>query len=306
MVNIHDQVFKDVITDRSIAISFLRTYMPIGLSSKVDWRTVKLDSANVEHTRQQNKQNIKSKEQSDLVFQFKFRNGDLGACIAHIEAQMSNDITLLLRVRHYQTAYLLDFLKRNKSVKKLPLIVTIIFYANKKPFSYSLDLSDYFENPSLAREYAFTNQFVDITRVSDEEIEKHGHIAGVEYILKYIQNKEIDGNLEIAAKYLINYDDYISQTLIRYMSKYSDMETGVFYDKIIDKQPKLEGIVMTVAEQWEQQGVEKGIEKGKISEKRETAKSMIVDGLSVEKVVKYTRLSREVVEKLKEDITKKK
>jgi predicted transposase/invertase (TIGR01784 family) len=303
MSDIHDRIFKEIITDRTMAISFLKTHLPKELAKKIDFRTVKLNSANVEHVRQQHKQNFKSKEQSDLVFQYKFKSGELGACITHIEAQTSSDITFLLRVRHYQTAYLLDFLKRNKTVKKLPLITSILFYANKKPFKFSLDLNDYFENPKLAKEYAFSHTFIDINRLSDEEINNHGIIAGFEFILKHIRNNNIDGNLEIAARYLVHYDNYITQTLIRYMSRHSDLAPETFYDRIIDEQPKLEGILMTVAEQLERRGMEKGIqqglEQGRTQEQLKMARKFLDMGFSVDEVAQGTGLNKNTIKNLK-------
>ena len=86
----------------------------------IDWKSVTLDSANVEHSRQSHKDNLKQKEQSDLAFIFQFKDGKQGAVFTHIEAQTTDDITLILRVRHYQTSFLLDFIKRNK---KCPLQV---------------------------------------------------------------------------------------------------------------------------------------------------------------------------------------
>ena len=120
---------------------------------------------------------------------FKFQDGKDGAVFVHIESQTGDDGTIVIRTRHYQTAYLLDYVKRHKTTKDLPLVVSIIYYANKKPFSYSLDINDYFSNKELAKKYAFTTQFVDLNRLSDEEIIDHGLIAGYEIILKAIREK---------------------------------------------------------------------------------------------------------------------
>ena len=143
MTNQHDSVFKDLITNRDFAVSFLKQYMPNELIELIDWKSVKLDSANVEHTRQQQKANLKQKEQSDLTFLFKFKDGKNGAVFVHIESQTTDDGSIIIRTRHYQTSYLLDYMKRHKTTKNLPLVVSIIYYANKKPFSHSLDINKY-------------------------------------------------------------------------------------------------------------------------------------------------------------------
>ncbi|WP_192484805.1 MULTISPECIES: Rpn family recombination-promoting nuclease/putative transposase [Cysteiniphilum] len=297
MADRHDGVFKDLISNRDFAISFLQNYMPAELTSLIDWDSVILESANVEHIRQQQKANKKTKEQSDLTFLFKFKDGKNGAVFVHIESQTGDDGTIVIRTRHYQTSYLLDYIKRHKTTKDLPLVVSIIYYANQKPFSHSLNINDYFANKVLAQKYAFTTQFVDLNRYSDEEILEHGFIAGFELILKAIREKNIDGKLGIAINQIEAYDHFARQVLIRYMSQYSDMETDAFYDRIIDSKPDLKGDVMTVAQQWEKQGELKG--------KQETARTMLSDGLSVDMVGKYTSLDLDTVLKLKNEIDKK-
>ena len=310
MADQHDRVFKDLITNRDFAVSFLKQYMPTELANLIDWVSVKLDSANVEHFRQQQKENIKQKEQSDLTFLFSFKDGKHGAVFVHIESQTGDDGTIVIRTRHYQTSYLLDYMKRNKTVKDLPLVVSIIYYANKKPFSHSLNIDDYFANKELAKKYAFTTQFIDLNRFSDEEIVQHGFIAGYELILKAIREKNIDGKLEMAVNQIEAYDQIVRQVLIKYMSNYSDMETDEFYGKIINSKPNLESDVMTVAEQWEKRGIDKGIQQGMqqgmqqgaLQKAQETARNLLADGLSIDRVEKYTGLDKSTVDAIKKEL----
>ncbi|MCF6776886.1 Rpn family recombination-promoting nuclease/putative transposase [Thiotrichales bacterium 19X7-9] len=301
-MSIHDLVTKDILSNREMAIAFLKTHMPSTLTNLVDWRTVKLDSANVEHVRQGNKDNVKTKEQSDLAFLFKFKNGELGAVLVHIEAQTSDDVTFIIRVRHYQTSFLLDFIKKNKGTKKLPLIFSLLLYADEKPFKQSLNIYDYFENPELAKKYAFTNQLIDLGDLSDEEIAKHGDIAGFELILKHIQKGDIDGNLDIVSKYLVTYDEIVTQTLIRYMSKYSALEYSSFCDKIISVEPNLEDAMKTVAQQLKQQGRQEGA----IQKAQETARNMLAKGLDSKLVADCTGLEIDTVVSLRKDIDNQK
>lgn len=318
MTNQHDSVFKDLIANRDFAVSFLQQYMPQELVNLIDWKTVKLDTANVEHVRQQQKRNLKQKEQSDLTFLFKFKDNCSGAVFVHIESQTSNDETIVIRTRHYQTSYLLDYIKRNKTAKNLPLVVSIIYYANRKPFSYSLDINDYFENKDLAQKYAFRLQFIDLNRFSDSEILAHGFIAGYELILKAIRENSIDGKLNIAVHQIEAYDHIARQVLIRYMSQYSDMEAEEFYGKIMNSKPSLRGDVMTVAEKWEaqgiakgvqqgmqqgiQQGMQQGIQQGARLKAEETACKMLHKGYAIDDVCEITGLDQKDVIELKERI----
>ena len=263
MADQHDRLLKDLLTNRAFSVSFLQQYMPEGLASLTDWETVALDSANVEHILQQHKVNQKQKELSDLTFTFKFKDGRLGSCFVHLEFQTTDDVTIIVLTRHYQTSYLLDFIKRNQGIKKLPLVVSIIYYANEKPFSHSVDMHDHFENIDLAKQYAFTTQFVDLSRFSDADILKHGYIAGLECILKHVAHKNVDARLDIISHAIKTYDSFDRQTLIRYLANHSGMEKNTLSDIMINKEPELEGDMRTVAQQWIDEGIQQGILHGK-------------------------------------------
>ena len=70
MADHHDRRIKDLISNRDFAISFMQQYMASELVALVDWATFELDTASVEHVRQQHKNNVKQKELSDLAFSF--------------------------------------------------------------------------------------------------------------------------------------------------------------------------------------------------------------------------------------------
>ena len=89
--------------------------------------------------------------------------------------------------------------------------------------------------------------------------------------------------------------------------EYSDMETDALYDKIINKKPNLKGDVMTVAEQWKQQGhqeglqqgMQEGVQQGVLEKARETALNLSRMGLDDDKIVEATGLEKSVIAELK-------
>ena len=188
----------------------------------------------------------------------------------------------------------MDYLKRNKNKGDLPLVYSLIYYTNKKEFSHSLDIYDYFQNKELAEKYAFRTEFIDLVRISDEEIEKHGKVSGLESVLKYVALRQVDGNLEMLAQDIEAYEQVTRISLLKYLSGYSDLEENDFYDKILHIVPKLKGDIMTVAEQWESRGVERGKLEGKL----EIASKFLSMGLSIDEVIKGTDLSKSEVENI--------
>jgi predicted transposase YdaD len=204
----------------------------------------------------------------------------------------------------------LDYIKRNKGVKQLPLVVSIIYYMNKKPFSYSRDINDYFENKELAKKYAFTTQFVDLVRQGDEEILQHNYIKGLEIILKYAAKRDIDSVLALASKEITGYDSFARQTLIKYMSDYSNLDFEEFYDKIVGSNIDLQGDVMTVSQQIEARALQKHAPMLKAEGKAEgahekalaTARNFLMMGIEAEKVAQGTGLSPEEINGIAEEV----
>ena len=291
MADQHDRLFKDLLNDRKFSVSFLKQYLPMELAALVNWNSVKLNSANVEHVRQQH---TNKKKLQTWHFTFLLKMVDMVPAV-HIEFQTTDDKTIIVRTRHYQTSYLLDFVKRNKKSKKLPLVVSIIYYANEKPFSYSLDIYDHFENSELAREHTFTTQFIDLSKLTDKELLDHGYIAGLECILKYVAEKNVDARLDIISHAIKSYDSFARKTLIRYLAHHSGLENQVLSDKIINNQPTLENDMKSAAQQWIDEGIEKGVlmgeQKGIEQGVHKVARNMLSEGDSIEKVARVTGLS---------------
>ena len=294
----HDLVFKDLLTDRAFAVSFLNQYMPAELAKMVWWDSVQLLSGNSEHVRPQEHENLKQKEMSDLNFLFKLKDGSEGLAFVHIEAQMSNDASILLRTQLYQLSHLLDYAKRNNCYKKLPLVCSIIYYSNERTFSHSMDIFDYFENTELARKYALTTQLVDLNNYRDEELAKHGRISGYEILLKAIAHNAVDNKIPVLVDFLTQYTSRERRVLIRYMARHSEVEPRNFCDILVERDPNLEEDVMSVAEQWveagRQEGIQKGIQKGRQEGMIESAKTLIASGeMSESKVIHLFGLSPE-------------
>jgi predicted transposase/invertase (TIGR01784 family) len=97
-------------------------------------------------------------------------------------------------------------------------------------------------------------------------------------------------NLKMLSQNIETYEQVTRISLLKYLSGYSDLEENDFYDKILHVAPKLKGDIMTVAEQWESRGIEKG--------KLETANKLLSMGLSIDKIIQSTGLSKIEIENI--------
>lgn len=69
--------------------------------------------------------------------------------------------------------------------EKLPIV---LYHGKSSPYPYSTEIWDCFELPDLAKQWALKAfQLIDLTVMSDEEIQKHGLSSAMEFIFKHYQ-----------------------------------------------------------------------------------------------------------------------
>lgn len=61
-------------------------------------------------------------------------------------------------------------------------------------------------------------------------------------------------------------------------------------------------LVMTAAERLKREGRQEGMEIGALKKAREMAKYMIIDGEPIDKIIKYTKLTKEEIEAIKREM----
>ncbi len=77
------------------------------------------------------------------------------------------------------------------------------------------------------------------------------------------------------------------------------LDLSQFVHQLIEQSPEHETMLMTIAEQLEQKGLERGIELGREKGKVETAQALLRHGVSLDIIVTSTGLSRDKIEALK-------
>ena len=199
-------------------------------------------------------------------------------------------------------------MKKTKS-QTLPLIYPLILYTGERAYPYSMDLFDLFGNSKdLARDTLLSPcQLIDLSQVSDEALKHYLWFGTAALIAKHIHDPDIlplFKTLLQALRYLANQgeESYI-YTVITYV-----VEAGEVSDKqdflhaikaleVID-----EGKLMTLAEQFRQEGYQKGMQQGAEKTAHTIAFKGLKLGLGLEQVSQMTGLSLHEVEELKKQI----
>ena len=294
----HDATFRQFLTQPDIAREFMELHLPAELRAVCDLSTLKLESGSfVEEDLRQ--------YFSDVLYSLKTTAGD-GYVHVLIEHQSSPDRHMASRMFRYAVAAMQRHLDAGH--KKLPLVIPVLFYTGKRsPYPYSTRWLDEFGDPELAgRLYSSPFPLVDVTVIPDDEIMNHRSMAALTLLQKHIHQRDMASLTDRLATLLMA--DYLSSpqvtALIQYLLQAGESaDAEAFVRELAQRVPQHGDALMTIAQQLEQKGIEKGIqlgeqrgiEKGRSEGEREAtlkiARTMLQNGIDHNTVMKMTGLT---------------
>ncbi len=297
----HDATFRQFLTQPEIARDFMELHLPAELRAICDLSTLKLESGSfVEDDLRQ--------YFSDVLYSLDTVEGE-GYVHVLIEHQSSPDKHMAFRLIRYAIAAMQRHLEAGHA--KLPLVIPVLFYVGKRsPYPYSTRWLDEFDDPELAHKlYSGAFPLVDVTVIPDDDIMEHRSMAALTLLQKHIHQRDIATLTDRLATLLMA--DYLSSpqvmALIHYLLQAGESaDSEAFVRELAQRVPQHGDALMTIAQQLEQKGIEKGrmegrtegiqlgeqrgIEKGKL----EVARSLLKMGMPIESVQEATGLSEDV------------
>ncbi|CAM3617186.1 hypothetical protein SB6411_03202 [Klebsiella spallanzanii] len=194
--------------------------------------------------------------------------------------------------------------------KKLPLVIPVLFYTGKRsPYPYSTRWLDEFDDPCLAGTlYSSAFPLVDVTVIPDDDIAGHRSMAALTLLQKHIHQRDLAELVDRLAPILLA--GYLSSSqvisLVHYIVQAGETaDAEAFVRELALRVPQHGDALMTIAQQLEQKGIEKGIqlgkqrgiEKGRSEGERQAtlkiARTMLQNGIDRSTVMKMTGLSEE-------------
>ncbi|KKI44067.1 Rpn family recombination-promoting nuclease/putative transposase [Hafnia alvei] len=302
----HDATFRQFLTQPEIARDFMEIHLPAELRAICDLSTLKLESGSfVEDDLRQ--------YFSDVLYSVETIEGT-GYVHVLIEHQSSPDIHMAFRMTRYAIAAMQRHLDAGH--KKLPLVIPILFYVGKRsPYPYTTRWLDEFDDPELAANvYGGAYPLVDVTVIPDDEIMDHRSMAALTLLQKHIHQRDIATLTDRLVTLLMA--DYLSSpqviALIHYLVQTGESaDSEAFVRELAQRVPQHGDALMTIAQQLEQKGIEKGRmegiqigeEKGryegKLEGKLEVARTMLQNGLDRGTVMKMTGLTADELEQIR-------
>ncbi|EBH8950256.1 Rpn family recombination-promoting nuclease/putative transposase [Salmonella enterica] len=284
----HDAFFKQFLMHPDTARDFLDIHLPAEIRGICDLDTLRLESS---HSVEES-----LKEQySDVLYSVKMQ-GTSGYIHVLIEHQSTADKKMAFRMMRYAIAAMHRLLKDENG--PLPLVVPLLFYQEKtSPYPLSMSWLDMFALPELARRiYSEPFPLVDITVIPDDDIMQHRRIALLERLVTLI-------SAEYTTESQLN-------SLLSYMVQRGHTDQPqVFYRELANRLPQEESM-MTLAEWFEEQGMQKGVregmlegkreglQEGKTEERRNIARRMLESGITREAVAQITTLTDDEIEQI--------
>ncbi|QBY45625.1 Rpn family recombination-promoting nuclease/putative transposase (plasmid) [Arsenophonus nasoniae] len=298
----HDAVFRQFLSEKETAKDFFDIWLPDEIKALCDLESLKVESGSFIDTGMKN-------YQSDILYSVNTQQGQ-GYVYLLIEHQSTPDKLMAWRLMRYSLAAMQKHLEAGH--KQLPLVFPMLFYCGEQsPHPYSTDWLDCFEDRKLA-ERIYTNPFrlADVTTLDDGEIMQHKRMALLELIQKHIRRRDMTELMnEIVT--LLSYNYYTDNqviTMFNYLIQEGNAQKPMqFITEIAKQSEKHEGALMTIAQQieeigiqkgiqiGEQNGMQKGIQKGKLEGEKQAsmkiARQMLESGMDRQSVMKFTGLT---------------
>ena len=153
---------------------------------------------------------------------------------------------------------------------KLPLVYSLILYSGQKPFPYSTDVFDLFGKEKDRARSVFLQPYrlIDLTQVPDEILRDYYWFGAAALISKHIHDPDIlpiFKNVIILLRNIENQGglDYVYITLSYIIEAGEVQDKDEFMKAIKSGLANIEKEkIMTLVEQWKQEGFQKGIERG--------------------------------------------
>ncbi|MCW2475806.1 Rpn family recombination-promoting nuclease/putative transposase [Candidatus Symbiopectobacterium sp. NZEC151] len=284
----HDATFKQFLTHPESARDFIQLHLPEKLLALCDLTTLKLESGSFVED------DLRA-FYSDVLYSLQTC---VGAGYVHvlIEHQSKPDKQMAFRLMRYAIAAMQRHLDAGN--KKLPLVIPILFYVGKpSPCPNSTNWLQLFDDPALARQlYSEDFPLVDVTIIPDEDIMQHRSMAALTLIQKHIRERDLSDLMDRLVTIMLTTNMTRQQviSLINYMVQAGNTSNAEAYVRqLAQRVPQHGDELMTIAEQLEQKGIEKGIEKGGREATLKIAKAMLQKGMDFATIMEMTGLSKE-------------
>lgn len=256
----HDRFFKKVMSNPLAAEEFIQTHFPPSVAVAIDPGSLELtDSSFIDKDL--------NEYRTDILYKALFK-GIPGYIHILIEHQKKADPLMPLRMLEYTIQICRREIDKQKDKKnpQLPLVYPCVIYNGEKPYCYTTDIFEMFQDPALAREI-FLKPFtlIDLPSIPDDDLKKKPLVGMLDMYLKYASARDTLGFIKKVVDLLRQVDSMNQLDIIQAGAYYlfQTSKDGISRDDIIEEfkkylKPQTQSEIMTIAEAFVEEGLQKG------------------------------------------------
>lgn len=286
-----------------IAKAFFEYHLPPAIKAKVDLNTLQLQKES--YIDEYLKLAL-----TDILFAVSFQQKP-GYLYTLVEHQSTPDKLMPFRFLKYMIAIMEQHLKTTQQ-DQLPIVYPLLFYSGQSAYPYSTDLFELFnDSADLAKQILLQPfQLIDIHQIPDEELKQNMWRGIMELCMKHVFARDILPFLKDMVNLLQDAEQaggsqYV-QTALTYLLSAGEVSNSEAFLTTIQASlsPEIGATIMTIAQQIEAKGIEKGrmegLTKGEIKAKKAIAHKLLQQGLSIETITQITELTTAEIQTLNE------
>lgn len=299
----HDKFFKETFGKIGVAKDFLNNYLPENIINIVDMNTI-----------EPQKDSFIDKELKEIFADMLFKadiNNEEGYIYFLFEHKSYTSKNIAFQLLKYMIG-IWEAKINNEETDKLPMIIPLVIYHGKNNWNISTTLGEMIEgynsfSPELKKYIPdFEYLLYDISRYKDEDIKGELYLRIALTIYRDIFTKDdkgIEKTILRSSEYLAKLEDQHTgveyfETLMRYVFNARTDWTKEAVDEILGKiettYPEGSEVVMTLAEQFREEGTMIGLEK--------VVRKSIIKGLTTDDIIEITGLKKEEIESIRKNM----
>lgn len=300
----HDEFVRFYLSEKETAISFLETYLPRAITQHMDFKSLTMPKESFLNKKM-------ARYYSDILFQVQMR--EVPAFIYFlVEHKRKKDGWVGFQLLKYFVRIWELYLKQNKGVKKLPLILPLVIYHGESEWKMDTQFISLLDVPENLLEFVrpyvpnFRFDLLDISHMPDEKIKGEVLSRIMLLTLKYIFRPDFEEKMD---KIFGLFDTYVKADRgIEYLEvwiHYLFHQLPTYWAEKMEQaipQLKVKGgdVMITIADDL----IAKGKALGKAEERERTTWEIIKNAfnmdLPINVIEKLTGLNSEQINRLKE------
>ena len=266
----HDTLFKFCFSDAVRAAEEFRAILPPNLVRKIDWAALeRIDGSFVDETLTQ--------LHSDLLFSTKI-NGSPGLIYLLFEHQSHAEPLMPYRMLRYVDRALWSHVSANRNALPLPAVIPILLHHSESGWTNATSMHQLFDeslvaDEAIARLLPQLHLVVDdLSHLSDAELRVRAMGQVTKMMLWLLRDARNPTKFRVSLERWIGIFAEVSgapcgmdalRVAYTYIAEVADVTPQELIELAkLHKVPQAEEQLMTMAQQWLNEGIEKGIEKG--------------------------------------------